>query len=78
MRNPSLIWSSEKKRPDLSADHALGYSRSDLTTKIHMLFVADVALLHFLLPGGQVSDISYAQPLLDGVSISSHPRGRLR
>lgn len=34
--------------------------------------------LRFLLPGGQASDISYAQPLSDEVSIPSSQRGRPR
>ncbi len=34
--------------------------------------------LRFLLSRGQASDISYAQPLLDGVSIPSTQRGRPR
>lgn len=34
--------------------------------------------LRFLLSGGQASDISYAQPLLDEVSIPSSQRGRPR
>ncbi len=69
--NPSLIRRSEKRGPDEPADHALGRSRGGLTTKIHML-------LRFLLSGGQASDISYAQPLLDEVSIPSSQRGRPR
>ncbi|MNN56078.1 Transposase DDE domain protein [compost metagenome] len=34
--------------------------------------------MRFLLSGGQASDISYAQPLLDEVSIPSSQRGRPR
>jgi transposase len=34
--------------------------------------------LRFLLSGGQASDISHAQPLLDEVSIPSNQRGRTR
>jgi len=32
--------------------------------------------LRFLLPGGQASDISYAQPLMDEISIPTSKRGR--
>lgn len=68
----------EKKESDEPADHALGRSRGGLTTKIHMLCDANGVPLRFLLSGGQASDISYAQPLLDGVSIPSAQRGRPR
>lgn len=54
---------------DEPADNALGHSRGGLTTKIHMLCDANRTLLRFLLSGGQACDISYAQPLLDEVSI---------
>lgn len=64
--------------PDEPADHALGRSRGGLTTKIHMLCDANGTPLRFLLSGGQASDISYAQPLLDEVSIPSAQRGRPR
>jgi len=43
-----------------------------------MLCDANGVPLRFLLSGGQASDISYAQPLLDGVSIPSAQRGRPR
>lgn len=43
-----------------------------------MLCDANGTLLRFLLSGGQASDISYAQPLLDEVSIPSSQRGRPR
>ncbi|BDM23045.1 hypothetical protein KMS_R28020 [Pseudomonas sp. LRP2-20] len=43
-----------------------------------MLCDANGTPLRFLLSGGQASDISYAQPLLDGVSIPSSQRGRPR
>ncbi len=64
--------------PDEPADHALGRSRDGLTTMIHMLCDANGIPLRFLPSGGQASDISYAQPLSDGVSIPSSQRGRLR
>ena len=67
-----------KKGPDQPADHALGRSRGGLTTKIHMIFDANGVPLRFLLSGGQASDISYAQPILDEVSIPSSQRGRPR
>ncbi|MBF8704705.1 IS5 family transposase [Pseudomonas putida] len=67
-----------KRGPDEPADHALGRSRGGLTTKIHMLCDANGIPLRFLLSGGQASDISYAQPLLDEVSIPSSQRGRPR
>ncbi|MEA5673493.1 IS5 family transposase [Pseudomonas sp. MH2] len=69
---------AKKKESDEPADHALGRSRGGLTTKIHMLCDANGVPLRFLLSGGQASDISYAQPLLDGVSIPSAQRGRPR
>ncbi|GLO11942.1 hypothetical protein PPUJ20028_05230 [Pseudomonas putida] len=43
-----------------------------------MLCDANRTPLRFLLSGGQASDISYAQPLLDEVGISSNQRGRPR
>lgn len=43
-----------------------------------MLCDANGTPLRFLLSGGQASDISYAQPLLDDVSIPSSQRGRPR
>lgn len=43
-----------------------------------MLCDASGIPLRFLLSGGQASDISYAQPLLDEVSIPSSRRGRPR
>ncbi|HDS0960209.1 MULTISPECIES: IS5 family transposase [Pseudomonas] len=67
-----------KKGADEPADHALGRSRGGLTTKIHMLCDANGTPLRFLLSGSQASDISYAQPLLDEVSIPSNQRGRPR
>ena len=77
-RNPSLLWCREKRGPDEPADHALCRSRGGLTTKIHMLCDANGTPLRFLLSGGQASDISYAQPLLDEVRIPSSQRGRPR
>lgn len=43
-----------------------------------MLCDANGTPLRFLLSGGHTSDISYAQPLLDEVSIPSKQRGRPR
>jgi len=43
-----------------------------------MLCDANGTPLRFLLSGGQASDISYAKPLLDDVSIPSSQRGRPR
>lgn len=43
-----------------------------------MLCDANGTPLRFLLSGGQASDISYAQPMLDEVSIPSSQRGRPR
>ena len=43
-----------------------------------MLCDANGTPLRFLLSGGQASDISYAQPLLNDVSIPSVHRGRPR
>ena len=43
-----------------------------------MLCDANGVPLRFLLSGGHASDISYAQPLLEGVSIPSAQRGRPR
>ena len=43
-----------------------------------MLCDANGIPLRLLLSGGQASDISYAQPLLDEVSIPSSQRGRPR
>ena len=43
-----------------------------------MLCDANGVPLRFLLSGGQASDISYAQPLLDAVCIPTSKRGRPR
>ena len=43
-----------------------------------MLCDANGTPLRFLLSGGQASDITYAKPLLDDVSIPSSQRGRPR
>ena len=67
-----------RPRSDEPADHALGRSRGGLTTKIHMLCDTNGIPLRVLLSGGQASDISYAQPLLDEVSIPSSQRVRPR
>ncbi|MEE4692106.1 IS5 family transposase [Pseudomonas alliivorans] len=70
-----------KRGPEEPQDHALGRSRGGLTTKIHMLCDANGVPLNFLLSGGQASDISYAQPLLDNAYIPSlrgRPRKRCR
>jgi len=75
---PSLIWRRGKRGADEPADHALGRSHGCLTTKVHMLCDANRTPLRFLLSGGQASDISYAQPLLDEVSTPSSQRGRPR
>lgn len=64
--------------PDEPADHALGCSRGGLITKIHMLCDANGTQLRFLPSGGQVSDISYAQLLLEDVSIPMTQRGHPR
>ncbi|QXH49595.1 IS5 family transposase [Pseudomonas fakonensis] len=70
-----------KKGAEEPADHALGRSRGGLTTKIHMVCDARGVPLHFTLSGGQASDISHAQPLLDGVYLPTkggRPRKRCR
>ena len=68
----------EKRGPDEPADHSLGRNRGGLTIKIHMLCDANGTPLRFLLSRGQVSEISYAQPLLNEVSIPSSQRDRPR
>lgn len=73
---PSFIWRSEKSGPD--GPDALGRSRDGLSTKIQMLCDANGTPLRFLLSGAQAGGVSYAQPLLDDISISSSQRGRLR
>lgn len=67
-----------KRRADEPLDHALGRSRGGLTTKTHMLCDANGTPLRFLLSGDQASDTSYAQLLLDEVSIPSSQCGRPR
>lgn len=67
-----------KRGAEQPADHALEHSHGGLTTKIHMLCDANRAPFRFLLSGGQTSKISYAQPLLDKVSIPSSERSRPR
>ena len=70
-----------KRGPDEPSDHSLGRSRGGMTTKIHMLCDANGVPLRFLLSGGQASDISYAQTLLDEAYIPSlrgRPRKRCR
>jgi transposase len=71
----------EKRGPEEPQDHAFGRGWGGLTTKIHMLRDANGVPLHFLLSGGQASDIAYAQPLLDEAYIPSLrdcPRKRWR
>lgn len=65
-----------KKRVDEPVDYPPGHSCGGRITKIHMLCDASGTPLLFLLPGGQASDISYAQPLLDEVSTPVSQRGR--
>ncbi|QNV67960.1 IS5 family transposase [Pseudomonas sp. CFA] len=68
-----------KKRGSVEpSDHALGRSGGGLTTKIHILCDDNGTPLRFRLSGGEASDISYAQPLLDEVSVPSSQRGRPR
>ncbi len=64
-----------KKGAEEPQDHALGRSRGGLTTRIHMLCDSNGIPLRFLLSGGNASDITYAQPLLEGASVRSL-RGR--
>ncbi|MCO7568336.1 IS5 family transposase, partial [Pseudomonas sp. S 311-6] len=66
-----------KRGAEEPTDHALGRSRGGLTTKIHMVCDTRGVPLHFILSGGQASDISHAEPLLDGVHIPTE-RGRPR
>lgn len=73
-RYSSLIQRS-KKGPDEPADRTLGRSRGGLTIKIHILCDTNGTALLFLLSDGQASEISYAQPLLNEVSIPSSQRG---
>ncbi|RMV35837.1 hypothetical protein ALP13_200082 [Pseudomonas syringae pv. maculicola] len=71
----------EKRGAEELQDHALGRSRGGLTTKIHMRCDANGVPLRFLLSGGQASDISYAQSLLDEAYIPNmrgRPRKRCR
>lgn len=75
---PAPLQVQVKKGADEPADHALGRSRGGLTTKIHMLCDANGVPLRLLLSGGQASDISYAQPVLEDVSIPTSKRGRPR
>ncbi|GLR37858.1 hypothetical protein GCM10011247_32560 [Pseudomonas plecoglossicida] len=65
---PGFREEPKKRGANEPVDLTLGLSRGGLTTKIHMLCDANETLLRFLLSGGQASD-SYAQPLLDEVSI---------
>ena len=58
--------------------HASGRSRGGLTTKIYILCETNWTPLRIHFSGGQSSDISYAQPLLDEVSNPSSQRGRPR
>jgi len=67
----------KKGGPEEPVDHALGRSRGDLTTKIHMVCDANGVPLRFLLSPGQASDISKVQALLDQVRIPGKP-GRPR
>ncbi|BBP76536.1 hypothetical protein PHLH7_26400 [Pseudomonas sp. Ost2] len=75
--HPNLFRRMQKRVAQEPADHALGRSRGGLPTKIHMVCDAQGISLHFTLSGGQASDISHVQPLLDGVRIPSG-RGRPR
>jgi transposase len=74
---PKPYQKPEKREPEEPLDHALGRSCGGLTTKTHMLCDANGVPLRFLLSGGQASNISYAQPLLDKACIPTL-RGRPR
>ena len=45
---------------------ALGRSRGGFTTKLHALITAGGQLLRYVLTGGQVNDITMAEPLVEG------------
>ncbi len=80
-RVAEFFWCWEKRGAEEPQDHALGRSRGGLTTKIHMLRDANGVPLHFLLSGGQASDIAYAQPALNETyvpSLPGRPRKRCR
>ena len=53
-------------------DEAIGRSRGGNTTKIHLAVDSDGLPVHFELSAGQVSDISRAEPLLDGAPVSEY------
>ena len=53
-------------------DEAIGKSRGGNTTKIHLAVDSYGLPIHFELSAGQVSDISRAESLLDGVPVSEY------
>ncbi|WP_423815501.1 IS5 family transposase [Pseudomonas putida] len=67
-----------KKRAGRTCRSRSRSGRGGLATRTHMLCDAKETLLRFFLSGGQGSDISYAQPLLDEVSTPSSQRRRQR
>lgn len=69
---------AEKRRTEDPAEHAPNCSSGGLATKIHMLCNAEGMLLYSMLSGGQASDITHAQPLLDETSLFSSVHGRSR
>lgn len=77
VRAPEPLLVQGKRGPEEPQDHALGRSRSGLTTKLHISCDANGIPLRFLLSGGLASDIAYVQPLLDEAYIPSL-RGRAR
>lgn len=54
-RNPSLFCRRKKRGPEEPIDHALGCSRGDLTTEVHLVCDANGIPLRFLLSSGQAA-----------------------
>ena len=54
--------------PEKNGPQALGRSRGGLSTKIHALVEGMGQLNRFILPGGEINDVTQVQALLEGVA----------
>lgn len=60
----------KKGNPEEPEDHALGYSRGGLTTKIHLLCDSNGHPLHVHITPGQTHESQALQTLLEGVEVT--------
>jgi len=65
---PSYEPTSMPRGPEKNGPQALGRSRGGLSTKIHALVEGMGQLNRFILPGGEINDVTQVQALLEGVA----------